>query len=300
VRRGSGSASREGLEPLARIDPLLQRYAAFLVDVDGVLTRGSDVLPGAAEAFGMLRDHGRPAILTNNSTRAQVELSSHLRSLGFDVPPADALGTAFLAARYLAHHWGRVRVWVLGEEGIRREMVLRGHDLAACPEDAAWVVVGIDRQLTYEKLSLALRALLAGARFLATNEDATFPTPGGLVPGAGALVGALRGMGFAPECVVGKPAPAAFEVALDVLDLPASQVLMIGDRLETDIAGAQAAGLDTALVLSGVCTMKDAEHSDIRPTWIAATLADLCRGRCVQLGRGFDAPGSGQVGSAAR
>jgi phosphoglycolate/pyridoxal phosphate phosphatase family enzyme len=258
---------------------VLGRYGAFLVDVDGVLTRGNDALPGATEAFTALRTWGRALVLTNNSTRSRGELAEHLGRLGFAVSPDDILGSAFLAARYLARHHGPVDVWILGEGGVRDEMQLAGHRLAARPEDATWVVAGLDRGVTYEKLAQALRALVGGARILATNEDATFPTAAGLVPGAGAIVGALRGMGFAAERVVGKPSPVAFEVALDLLGLPANRVLMIGDRLDTDIAGAQAAGLDSALVLSGVDSLHDIARSGVRPTWIAASFADLCAGK---------------------
>jgi phosphoglycolate/pyridoxal phosphate phosphatase family enzyme len=258
---------------------LLGRYDAFLVDVDGVLTRGRDALPGAVEAFAALRTWGRALVLTNNSTRSRGELAEHLGRLGFAVSPDDILGSAFLAARYLARHHGPVDVWILGEDGVRDEMKLAGHRLAARPEDATWVVAGIDRGVTYVKLAQALRALVGGAKILATNEDATFPTADGLVPGAGAIVGALRGMGFAPQHVVGKPSPEAFEVALDVLGLPARRVLMIGDRLDTDIVGAQAAGLDSALVFSGVDSLHDIDRSGVHPTWVAASLADLCAGR---------------------
>jgi HAD superfamily hydrolase (TIGR01450 family) len=265
---------------------VLARYGAFLVDVDGVLTRGRDALPGAVEAFAALQDLGRALVLTNNSTRSRTELAEHLGTLGFAVSSDDVLGSAFLAARYLARHYGPVSVWVLGEDGVRDEMLLSGHRLAARPEGATWVVAGMDRDVTYAKLSQALRALVGGARILATNEDATFPTASGLVPGAGAIVGALRGMGFAAEHVVGKPSPAAFEVALDTLGLPANRVLMIGDRLDTDIAGAKAAGLDSALVLSGVDSLDDIARGGVHPTWIAASFADLCAGK-VEPSRGW-------------
>jgi HAD superfamily hydrolase (TIGR01450 family) len=258
---------------------ILGRYSAFLVDVDGVLTRGGDALPGAVEGFGTLRARGRALVLTNNSTRSRGELADHLEKLGFAVSPDDILGSAFLAARYLALHYGPVDVWVLGEDGVRDEMLLSGHRLASRPEGATWVVAGMDRDVTYDKFAQALRALVGGAKILATNEDATFPTAGGLVPGAGAIVGALRGMGFAAEHVVGKPSPVAFEVALDLLGLPASRVLMIGDRLDTDIAGAQAAGLDSALVLSGIDSLDGIARGGVHPTWIAASFADLCAGR---------------------
>jgi HAD superfamily hydrolase (TIGR01450 family) len=258
---------------------VLGRYGAFLVDVDGVLTRGNDALPEAVEAFAALQARGRVLVLTNNSTRSRGELAEHLGRLGFAVSPDDILGSAFLAARYLARHYGPVDVWVLGEDGVRDEMLLSGHRLATRPEDATWVVAGMDRDVTYDKFAQALRALVGGAKILATNEDATFPTADGLVPGAGAIVGALRGMGFAAEHVVGKPSPVAFEVALDLLGLPANRVLMIGDRLDTDIAGAQAAGLDSALVLSGVDSLDDIARGSVHPTWIAASFADLCAGK---------------------
>lgn len=266
---------------MARPTSVVLRYAAYLVDVDGVLTHGKDPLPGAATALATLQRIGRTLVLTNNSTRSRDELAQHLRAVGFEVESRDVVGSAFLAAQYLARHYGPSTVWVLGEDGIRREMEDAGHRLAPYPEHASWVVVGIDRDLTYTKLALALRALDAGARVLATNEDATFPTPTGPVPGAGAVVGALRGMGFAPAHVVGKPSPLAFEVALDVLGVPANRVLMIGDRLETDIAGAAACGLDSALVLTGICSRGDAEATAIRPTWVAESLAELCAGRVV-------------------
>lgn len=268
---------------MTRATSVISRYGAFLVDVDGVLTHGKDPLPGAAAALRTLRSAGRTLVLTNNSTRSRDELAQHLCAAGFEVARDDIVGSAFLAAQYLAQHYGPSTVWVLGEGGIRREMEDAGHRLALCPEQASWVVVGIDRDLTYTKLALALRALDAGANVLATNEDATFPTPTGPVPGAGAVVGALRGMGFAPTHVVGKPSPLAFEVALDVLGMPANRVLMIGDRLETDIAGAAAAGLDSALVLTGVHGTEDARASAVQPTWIAASLADLCAGRATAL-----------------
>jgi len=262
---------------------VLARYRAFLVDVDGVLTRGNEALPGAAAGLAALRQRGRTLVLTNNSTRSRDELARHLRDLGFGVGPDDVVGSAFLAARYLTMHCGPSAVWVLGEEGIRGEMAAAGHRVAEDPREAAWVVVGMDRHLTYEKLSHALEALVRGARVLATNEDATFPTAAGLVPGAGALVGALRGMGYPPDVVVGKPSPVGFEVALDVCGVQPEGALMIGDRLETDVAGANAAGIDSALVLTGVCTDEDARKSETRPRWLAASLAELSAGCAVAL-----------------
>ncbi len=256
----------------------LAHYRGFLLDIDGVLVRGHAPLPGAAAALAELKRRGRVLLLTNNSTKSRRAVAHHLQALGFDVGPDEAVPSCFVAAWYLRQRYGPVRFWPLGETGIVEEMTLAGHTPVS-PDEAEWIVVGIDRELTYAKLAQALRALLRGARLLATNSDATFPTPEGLVPGAGAVVGALRGMGFEPEEVVGKPSSHAFEVALNVLNLPAPEVLMIGDRLETDVLGAQKAGLDTALVLTGISREEDVRQQGIVPTWVADSLADLVRGR---------------------
>ncbi|NOX44301.1 MAG: HAD-IIA family hydrolase [Caldiserica bacterium] len=249
-------------------------YRAFIVDVDGVLVKGGEPLPGAARALAGLRELGRVIILTNNSTRSRAQTAEALRSLGFPVTQEMVVTSSYIAARWLLEREGRVRVWVIGEDGLVAELSSAGHVLSP-PREAEWVVAGMDRALTYGKLADALRALLAGARFLATNRDGTFPTPEGLLPGAGAVVGAIEGMGFPPETVVGKPSPIAFEIALEVAGASPAEALMIGDRLDTDILGAQRAGLDTALILTGVSREEDIERRGIVPTMVARDLGDL-------------------------
>jgi 4-nitrophenyl phosphatase len=255
---------------------MIKRYRAFLLDIDGVFVRGGEPLPGAAPALAQLREHGRVLLLTNNSTKSRAGTAERLREAGIPVEPEEVLPSSYVAAQYLRRRFGSTRFWYIGEAGIREEMELAGHILVS-PKEAEWIVVGMDRALTYEKLAAALRALLRGARLLATNEDPTFPTPEGLVPGAGAVVGALRGMGFPPEIVVGKPAPIAFHVALELLNLRPAEILMIGDRLDTDIAGALALGMDTALVLSGVTQPDDLKETEVHPTYVAQDLAALVR-----------------------
>ncbi len=260
---------------------MLERYRGFLLDIDGVLVRGGQALPGAAEALAGLRAHGPVLLLTNNSSQSRAGTAERLRRAGIPAETEEVLPSSYMAARFLRSRWGPVRFWYIGEGGIPEEMRAAGHILVP-PEQAEWIVVGIDRDLTYAKLAQALQALLRGARLLATNEDPTFPTPDGLVPGAGAVVGALRGMGFPPEVVVGKPSPIVFQVALEVLGLAPGKVLMIGDRLDTDVAGAQALGMDTALVLSGVTQKDDLGRAGVRPTYVAADVAALVQGALLQ------------------
>jgi len=257
---------------------VLGRYVAFLLDVDGVLVRDRDPIPGACEALEELKNRGRVILLTNNSTRSRAETARRLAALGFDISPEEVVTSSYVAARYLLEEFGPRKVWVIGEEGLSQELAAAGHALVP-PEEAEWIVAGMDRALTYDKLAQALRGLLGGARFLATNRDATFPTPEGLLPGAGAVVGAIEGMGFPPEQVVGKPSAIAFRIALEVARAEPGCALMVGDRLETDILGAQRAGLDTALVLTGVSRPNDVRRLGIKPTWVAEDLAALARGQ---------------------
>jgi len=258
----------------------LERYDAFLLDIDGVLVRGAVPLSGAAYAVRSLQQRGRCLFLTNNSSRSRRVLAERLTGLGFSADVDDVVPSSYIAARHLATVAGQVTYWLIGEDGLGEELRQAGHNPADRPEDADWVVAGIDRALSYEKLGDALRALRSGAPLLGTNIDPTFPGSEGLLPGAGAIMGALAGMGFPAEAVVGKPSPIAFRVALERLDVDPASILMVGDRLETDILGGANARLDTALVLTGVATREDASSS-IRPTWISESLAALAAGEAI-------------------
>jgi len=249
----------------------LSEYHAFILDVDGVLVRGGEPIAGSVEGMRCLQAMGRVVLLTNNSARSRAQTSERLAGMGFLVRPEDVISTSFMAAQVLSQGGVPRRVFVLGEEGLREELAAAGHDIV--PRDGAdWLVAGICWGLSYDLLSDALAMLSAGARFLATNRDATFPTPTGEGPGAGAIVGAIEGMGYAPEVVVGKPCGLGYRLALERLGVPASEVLMIGDRLETDILGARRAGIPSALVLSGVTTVEEIAEKGIRPTWVADNL----------------------------
>lgn len=253
----------------------LEDYRAFLVDLDGVLVRGSQPLPRAVEALKELKAHGRAIVFSNNSSRSRRAFAERLRRMGFAIGAEEVVNSAYVAARHLLELAGPTGLFTIGEEGLREELELAGHRLVG-PEEAEFLVVGMDRQLTYEKLAQALRALRCGARFIAANADPTYPTPEGEVPGAGAIVGAIAGMGFPPEEVVGKPSTVAFRIALQAAGLREPRdCLLIGDRLETDILGAARAGLDSALVLTGVTSQEELRQSPIKPTYIVESLAAL-------------------------
>ena len=252
----------------------MRSYRGFVLDMDGVVVRGGRIVAGAAAAIRRLRALGDLVFLTNNSTRPANEVAARLTGLGIPVREEEIVTSSWIAGTLLQRLAGSVDLFVLGEPGLEAELVRLGHRLTD-PDQAEWVVVGMDRGVTYDRLASALRALENGASLLATNTDPTFPGSGGASPGAGAMVGALQGMGYGPDAVAGKPERAAFDLALDRLGIGRHHVLAVGDRLETDILGAANAEMDSALVLTGVTSVAMLEHARVRPTWVCRSLETL-------------------------
>lgn len=232
--------------------PPAERYEAFLFDLDGVLYRGDRALPGAAETVATLRDGGRGVVfLTNNSSRTPEQVAENLAGLGIPAEPSDVVTSAQATLELLD---GVRTAFVIGEAGVRLALEEAGIEiLDGEPELADAVVVGWDTRVDYRKLRVASVLVAEGARFLATNIDASYPAPGGeLWPGAGALAAVVSTTtGRRPE-VAGKPARPMFDAAVDRAGT--RDALVVGDRVETDAAGAAAAGLDAAVVFSGAAT----------------------------------------------
>jgi HAD superfamily hydrolase (TIGR01450 family) len=228
---------------------------------------GGRAVPGGGEAVALLRGHGvRVLFATNNSVPTRAELREHLAGCGIPVDDADLLRSADVAATMIEP--GSTAV-VLGEAGLLEAVAERGvHVVSEGPADA--VVVGLTRSFTYERVARAAQAVRGGARLIATNEDPTFPTPDGLVPGAGAVLAAVATAAEAKAVVAGKPHPPTAQAIL--ARVPGDELrVMVGDRPSTD--GALAAQLDVpfALVLSGVTSPEDAGGD----TGAAVTSADL-------------------------
>lgn len=257
---------------------VLSSYKAFLVDVDGVLLRGGTVIPGAMEGVSKLQRIGHVILLTNNSTRSRDQLAQEMNNLGFPICASDIVTSGFIASAYLNKSFGSVHVWPLGEEGLATELMISGHELVS-PNEADWVVAGMDRGLTYHRLAQGLNALLGGAKLLATNDDATFPTSTGAQPGAGSVIGAFKGMGFSPQAVVGKPSRIAFDIALEVAGCRPGEALMIGDSVKTDIVGSQRAGIDSALLLTGTTPKGDLDRDLLMPVFVADSINELADGK---------------------
>lgn len=231
-----------------------------VLDMDGVLYRGEHPLPGAVGTLNTLRERGvRVAFLTNNASRHREELAARLSRLGFPCVTDDVWGSAYIAALYLSRNAPGARVFLVGTAGMRREMQEAGLAVVPTHEGATHVVAGLDMTVTYEKLSHAHYAICNGAAFIATNLDATFPDgPTTTTPGGGALVAALTTSTGVTPLVMGKPEPTGLSLIAASWGVSAAGMAVVGDRLDTDIAAANAFGCLSVLVLTGVSTRAEA------------------------------------------
>lgn len=231
--------------------------------MDGTLFRGDTVLPHATEVVAALRASGaKITYVTNNSSATRESYVGKLRALGFSAEPEDIVSSAVGGAAYLIER--RLKsAWVLGEPGLAATLLEAGIEVVNQNSDgllhpsasrAEALVAGICRTgFTYSMLDAAMQQVLGGAAFIATNRDATYPLEGErLAPGAGAIVAALAAATGSEPLVVGKPEPRLIELSLSRMGLEPKEVLVVGDRMDTDIASGAAAGCDTHLVLTGV------------------------------------------------
>lgn len=233
---------------------------AVLIDLDGVILRGETPIEGSIDRVHELRKNFNVLFLSNNSTRSRVSFAQKLETMGMEVSPDEIVNSAYATARYLAER-GTFEVHVVGEKGLKEELRNAGH--LVVDRGADYVVAGMDRKVTYQKLDDGLQELLQGALFVATNIDPTYPTEDGQHPGAGCVVGAFRGMGFDPETVVGKPSEELMLYAAETVGAEPEECVVVGDREETDIEGAHRAGMKSVLVKSGVSDGPDSDKADL-------------------------------------
>jgi HAD superfamily hydrolase (TIGR01450 family) len=268
----------------------------LLVDLDGVVYRGADPVPGVAAVLADRAAKGDDIVyVTNNSMHYRGDYVLRLSAMGAPVNPDRIVSSARATALYLRDEAPEIRrVLVVGAGGLERELrdtgldvVTAGHAAtranqegidgyeAAGRPDA--VVVGLDPQLTYLRLAVAADAIRAGARFIATNRDPVYPTERGLRPGAGSIVAALEATTGVTPLSIGKPAPLLLEEAARTAGGHAKDAVMIGDSLVTDVAAARAVGARSVFMLTGVSSREQLEHLpvDQRPTEIAANAEEL-------------------------
>jgi HAD superfamily hydrolase (TIGR01450 family) len=243
--------------------------------LDGTLVYHSHAVDRAAEALLALKERGKHVLaVTNNSSLGRHALAERFRRFGLPLADDEVFSALVASVQLVAHQQPGARVHAFGNPGLRAECVAHGLTLTDTA-DAQYVIVGNHRGITYDRLTIAMRALLNGARFIAINNDRTYVGPdGGLVPGCGTFVAALeRATGRAPDVVVGKPSVTLLHEAAASVGCPPAECLYAGDNPEADIAGAHAAGMDALLVLTGVATT--AEGWAEAPEHVLASVADL-------------------------
>jgi HAD superfamily hydrolase (TIGR01450 family) len=254
---------------------LADPYDVVLLDLDGVLYRWPDPIPGAADAAAALRGAGkRLAFVTNNSSRTPAQVAERLGSVGVVASPEEVVTSALVTATILGERGVR-SAFVVGEEGLVEALADAGIEAVHEPGDGPdVVVVGFDRGADYTKLKDASVLVERGIPLVASNADPSFPAPGGESwPGAGALLAAIETTTGASGEVFGKPEPPLFERALS--SAGGGRPIVVGDRLDTDIAGAVRLGWDSALVLTGATQREDVEGSPWSPTFVLDDLSGL-------------------------
>ena len=246
----------------------------FLIDMDGVIYRGGQLIDGAGRFIRRLCDDNIPfRFLTNNSRRTRRDVMMRLRTMGIDVEEDHVFTCAMATARFLAQAKPNGSAYVIGEGGLLTALHNNGY--AVVDKDPDFVVVGECRTFSAENLDKALNMILGGAKLVATNMDPNCPTQGGMRIGCGAIVALLEAASGQKAFSVGKPSPVMMRGARKTLGLDAARTVMIGDTMETDILGGVEIGYRTALVLTGSTKRADLPNYAYEPTWVFDSIADI-------------------------
>ncbi|ELY52214.1 HAD-IIA family hydrolase [Natronorubrum bangense] len=252
-------------------------YEAAILDVDGTIVRGEELLPNVTDGLSALDDAGIDRLLfSNNPTRGSDHYGEKLEPHGIAIDSDSVLTSATVSATYLATTHPDERVYLVGSERLETILADAAVELTDDPERADVVLGSFDKAFSYSALWEALRALDDDVPFYGTDPDATIPVDGGLIPGTGAILAAMEAVaGREPDAILGKPSTIAATAAMDRLEAAPEQTLVVGDRLNTDIELGNRAGMTTALVRTGVTDQTTLETSPIQPDYVLDSLADI-------------------------
>jgi len=244
-----------------------------------VIWRGYEPVIDIKALFDRIHQLGcQPFCVTNNATSTVDEYLDKLRNYDVELSSDQILTSAEATAEYLEDNIQKgSSVYVIGEEGLKETIAKHGFGISDRPETdhPSAVVVGLDFNITYKKIYLAANLIREGTLFIGTNPDKTFPMPGGVAPGAGSIISPVEAASGTVPVIIGKPEKYLFQLAMARSGSGPGETLMIGDRLETDILGAQQAGIRTALVLTGIASLEDAENWKPRPDMIGETVLEI-------------------------
>lgn len=256
----------------------LPNIKGLILDMDGVLWRDNEPIGDLPAIFQSIEDQGLKVILaTNNATKTVDDFFTKIKRFGVILEDWQIISAAQATAIFLAEKYpnGRI-VYAVGTPSLSKILSDGGLDVVTERRDDVQVVVAaMDTDLTYEKIKNAELLVRNGCEFIGTNPDVTYPSPEGLIPGAGTVIGAIEIASGQKAKIIGKPEPLLYQMALRRLDLKPEETLGVGDRLETDIVGAQAAGIRSAFVLTGASTLEQAHQMATPPDIISKSLSEL-------------------------
>jgi NagD protein len=244
------------------------------MDMDGVLVSEEHAIPGAPDFIARLRETDTPfLLLTNNSIYTRRDLAARLRAGGLDVPEESIWTSALATARFLEDQRPGGTAFVIGESGLTTALHAAGYTINE--RDPDYVVLGETRTYSFERIAQAIRLISRGARFIATNPDATGPAPDGPLPATGSVAALISRAAGRDPYFVGKPNPLMMRTALNTLEAHSEETAMIGDRMDTDIVAGIEAGLETILVLSGVTVRHETDFFPYLPSRVVESVAEL-------------------------
>ena len=246
----------------------------YLIDMDGVLVRGTSIIAGADAFVGLLNERRREfLVLTNNPQYTQKDLSYRLAGIGLQIEPRRIFTSAMATVSFLKSQKGNRTVFVVGESGLTEPL----HDagFVITDKDPYYVVLGETHAYNIQQITTAIRLIGRGARFIATNPDASGPGDGGIVPACGAMAALIeKATGLSPF-FIGKPNPLMMRTALNYLGVHSENTVMIGDRMDTDMVAGVESGMETILVLSGVTRREEVGRYPYQPNRIVESVADI-------------------------
>jgi NagD protein len=246
----------------------------YITDMDGVLVKGLQIVPGADRFIARLQELGREyLVLTNNSLYTPRDLAHRLHTAGLEIPTERLFTSAMATADFLQSQRPEGTAFVIGASGLTQAIHDIGYVITEVEPD--YVVLGETKGYNYEAVTKAIRLIEGGARFIATNPDVSGPSETGTVPGCGAMAALIEKASGKAPFYVGKPNPLMMRSALNYLNVHSEDTVMVGDRMETDIVAGVESGMRTILVLSGVTRREDIDRFPYRPTWVLESVAEV-------------------------
>ena len=251
----------------------MKNYQGYLIDLDGTMYRGTERIEEAADFIQRLKNKAIPYLfVTNNSSRTPEQVAQKLNDFDIPATPQQVFTTSMATAQYIYQKNEQASIYVIGEEGIKEALKKKGFHFKE--EKPDYVVVGIDREINYEKLAIACLAVRNGATFISTNADIALPTERGFLPGNGSITSVISVSTQVDPVFIGKPESIIMEQALAFLGTKQEETMMVGDFYDTDILAGIRSGIDTLLVHTGVTTKEQLRDKQIQPTYAIDSLSE--------------------------